>query len=147
MLMIPGGMGDAGVYTFVAEILANEYRVITYDRRGQSRSTRNDPANFEISQQSRDAAAVLDAVGERSAIVFGSSSGAVIGLELARREPQRVRALIAHEPPVLRMLPDADEWLALIAEVYGTTLREGKEKGLQKFMESIVMPPDRKSVV
>lgn len=75
LLMIPGGLGDAGIYTFVADILADEFKVITYDRRGQSRSSRHDPQNFEISQQSRDAAAVMNAAGEKSAIVFGSSSG------------------------------------------------------------------------
>lgn len=43
--------------------------MITYDRRGQSRSTRHDPQNFEISQQGRDAVAVTHAAGEKSAIV------------------------------------------------------------------------------
>ncbi|GIP33623.1 alpha/beta fold hydrolase [Paenibacillus sp. J2TS4] len=50
LLMIPGGNGDAGFYTYVTGILADEYQVITYDRRGNSRSTRNDPQNFEVSQ-------------------------------------------------------------------------------------------------
>jgi hypothetical protein len=42
----------------------------------------NDPQNFEVSQQSRDAVAVLRAAGETSAFVFGNSSGAVIALDL-----------------------------------------------------------------
>src|SRR4030095_1115175 len=82
LLMIPGGGGDGRIYSFVADILANEYRVITYDRRANSRSTGNDPRNFEISQESRDAVAVLHAAGEPSAFVFGSSSGAVIALDM-----------------------------------------------------------------
>jgi pimeloyl-ACP methyl ester carboxylesterase len=92
LLMIAGGLGDAGIYTFVAELLSDEFRVITYDRRGQSRSTRRDPQNFEIGQQARDAVAVLRAAGEDKAIVFGNSSGAVIGLEMAARHPGVVRA-------------------------------------------------------
>src|ERR1051325_2735596 len=80
LLMIPGG-GDGRIYSIVADILSDEYMVITYDRRGNARSTCNDPQNFEVSQQSRDAAAVLNAVGETSAFVFGSSSGAVIALD------------------------------------------------------------------
>ena len=47
LLMIPGG--DAGYYSFVADILSDKYKVITYDRRGNSRCTRNNPQNFEIS--------------------------------------------------------------------------------------------------
>lgn len=140
LLMIAGGLGDAGIYTFVADILADQFKVITYDRRGQSRSTRHDPQNFEISQQGRDAAAVIRAAEERSAIVFGSSSGAAIALELARSQPEVVQALIAHEPPVLRILPDADKWLAFIAGVYAKALSGHMEEAGQEFMASIVAP-------
>src|SRR5690349_9212684 len=78
LLMIPGGGGDGRVYSFIADILSDEYKVITYDRRANARSTHNDPQNFEISRESRDAVAVLNAAGETSAFVLGSSSGAVI---------------------------------------------------------------------
>jgi pimeloyl-ACP methyl ester carboxylesterase len=140
LLMISGGLGDAGVYTFVADILSDEFKVITYDRRGQSRSTRRDPQNFEISQQARDAVAILRAAGENSACIFGSSSGAIIGLELARSHPEAVRGLVAHEPPTLRVLPDADKWLAFIGQIYVTALREGTEKAMQEFLPSVVTP-------
>jgi pimeloyl-ACP methyl ester carboxylesterase len=94
---IAGGLGDAGIYSFVAE--------------------------------SRDAVAVLHAAGEESAIVFGNSSGAVIGLETAKTQPHAVEALIAHEPPVLRILPDADRWLAFIAQIYLTALTDSPQDG------------------
>src|SRR6266511_505555 len=99
LVMIPGGGGDAGLYSFVADRLCDEYKGITYDRRGYARSTKNEPQNFEVSQQSRDVVAVLQAVGETSAFVFGSSSGAIIALDLAKTHPQAVRAAIPHEPP------------------------------------------------
>ena len=54
LLMIAPGGGDGWQYSFVADILADEYKVITYDRRANYRSTMNDPQNFEISQQSPD---------------------------------------------------------------------------------------------
>lgn len=118
LLMIPGGGGDAGFYSFAAEILSDEYKVITYDRRGNSRSTRNDPQNFEISQQSRDAVAVIHAAGESSAFVFGNSGGAVIALDMAKTQPQAVKAIVVHEPPVLNVLPDHEKWLRLFAGLY-----------------------------
>src|SRR5437763_13729281 len=83
LLMIPGGGGDGRVYTLAAEILANDYKVITYDRRGNARSSGKAPQNFEVSQQSRDAVVVLQAAGESSAHVFGNSSGAIIALDMA----------------------------------------------------------------
>src|SRR5262249_58033628 len=97
LLMISGGGGDAGFFLFVADILADEYKVITYDRRGNSRSTSRDPQNFEISQQSRDAVAVLRAVGETAALVFGNSGGAGIALDLAKTPPQAGRAAVGAE--------------------------------------------------
>src|SRR6266700_963061 len=74
-LMISAGGGDGDYYAAVADRLCDEYKVITYDRRANARSTMNNPQNFEISQQSRDAVAVLRAAGETSAFVFGNSSG------------------------------------------------------------------------
>ena len=120
LLMIPGGGGDSRLYSFVTDILCDEYKVILYDRRGNARSTRNDPQNFEISQQSRDAVAVLQAVGETSALVFGSSSGAIIALDMAKTHPQAVRAAISHEPPTVRVLPDSKKWLHYFAGLHHT---------------------------
>src|SRR5262245_47996556 len=103
LLLIPGGGGDGGSYSLIADILSDQFKVITYDRRANARSTMNFPQNFEISQQSRDAVAVLRAVGETSAFVFGNSSGAVIALDMAKTQPQAVRAAVAHEPPRKKM--------------------------------------------
>ncbi len=56
LLMISAGGGDGDYYAAIADRLCDEYKVITYDRRANARSTMNDPQNFEISQQSRDGA-------------------------------------------------------------------------------------------
>ena len=118
LLMISGGGGDAGFFSLVADLLSDEYKVITYDRRGNSRSTRNEPQNFEISQQSRDAVAVIKAAGEESAFVFGNSGGAVIALDMAKTQPQAVRAAIAHEPPITPIHPDSKTWQRFFAAIY-----------------------------
>src|SRR5262249_22467120 len=120
LLMIPGGGGDAGFFSPVADILADEYKVITYDRRGNSRSTRRDPQHFDISQQCRDAVAVLRGAGEPAAFVFGNGGGAVIALDLATTQPHAVRAAVVHEPPVVRVLPDGEKWRRFFASVYRT---------------------------
>src|SRR4030095_8806058 len=64
LLMIPGGGGDGGMHSLIADILSDEFKVITYDRRANARSMMNDPQNFEIIQQSRDAVEVLHELGE-----------------------------------------------------------------------------------
>ncbi|HST00001.1 MAG TPA: alpha/beta hydrolase [Terriglobales bacterium] len=133
LLMIAGGGGDAGFFSIAANILSDEYKVITYDRRGNSRSTRNIPQNFEISQQSRDAVAVLKAAGETSAFVFGNSGGAVIALDMAMTQPQAVQAAIVHEPPITPVHPDAKKWKRFFANVYWLGLVFGAQIAMLKF--------------
>ncbi|MGH3929774.1 MAG: hypothetical protein ACRDTF_07335 [Pseudonocardiaceae bacterium] len=49
---------------------------------------------------------MLSAVTTAPADVFGSSSGGVTGIALATRHPDQVRTLVAHEPPLVELLPD-----------------------------------------
>jgi pimeloyl-ACP methyl ester carboxylesterase len=141
-LMIPAGGGDGDYYAAVADLLCDEYKVITYDRRANARSTMHAPQNFEISQQSRDAVAVLHAVGETSAFVFGNSSGAVIALDMAKTQPQAVRAVIVHEPPVPRVLPlpQARKWQRRFASAYLTAFRFGSYVAATQFMLGVRIP-------
>jgi pimeloyl-ACP methyl ester carboxylesterase len=140
LLMIPGGSGDGRIYSFVADILSNEYMVITYDRRANASSTRNNPQNFEISQQSRDAVAVLRAAGESSAFVFGCSSGAIIALDMAKTQPQAVRAAVVHEPPTVRVLPDSEKWLSYFASLYHGSFQFGGIISLLRFVWMLGLP-------
>lgn len=140
LLMISAGGGDGDLYAAVADILCNEYKVITYDRRANARSTMNEPQNFEVSQQSRDAVAVLHAVGETSTFVFGNSSGAVIALDMAKTQPQAVRAVIVHEAPVPRLLPQARKWQRFFAGVYATAFRFGSYVAALQFMLGVELP-------
>ncbi len=133
LLMIPGGGGDGRIYSFVADILSDEYKVITYDRRANARSTRNDPQNFEVSRESRDAVAVLNAAGETSAFVFGCSSGAVIALDMAKTQPQAIRAVVVHEPPCVRVLPDSEKWMRYFAGIHYMAFRFGVEIAMLRF--------------
>ncbi len=140
LLLIPPAGGDGGQYSFVADILADEYKVITYDRRANARSTMNVPQNFEISQQSRDAVAVLRAADEDSAFVFGNSSGAVIALDMAKTQPQVVRAVVVHEPPIPRVHPQSKKWQRFFASVYLTAFRFGSSLAALRFMLGVELP-------
>ncbi|HLO28863.1 MAG TPA: alpha/beta hydrolase [Anaerolineales bacterium] len=140
LLMIPGGGGNGRVYSPVADILSEEFKVITYDRRGNSRSTGNHPQNFEVSQQSRDAVAVLHAAGETSAFVFGNSSGAVIALDIAKTQPQAVKAVVVHEPPTVRLQPHAKKWQRFFASVYGIAFSFGTLPAMLKFVLGVGLP-------
>ncbi len=121
LLLICGGVYDAYGYAGLAERLADRYTVVTYDRRGNSRSPLDGPpAPQRIGTHADDAYRILVAVGgpdSDPAYVFGNSSGAIIGLELAARHPERVRVLVGHEPPLFDLLPDRDRWRTMIRDV------------------------------
>jgi len=69
--------------------------------------------------------------------VLGSSGGATYGLDLVARYPGRVHTLVAHEPPVSELLPDAATYHALNLEVGATYRSQGVFAALQKFTDGI----------
>lgn len=148
LLLITGGGADAGVFTGIVGQLAAEYTVVTYDPRGNSRSRYDgDVAAESIEQSAADALALLDRVsGDEPAYVFGSSFGAITGLELITRHPERVRMLVAHEPPCTEVLADAADARAFFEEVYSTYREDGLTAADVVFMmgtgmDSDAMPP------
>ncbi len=128
LLMISGGGCDANTYDNVADNLASAYTVVTYDRRGYSRSKLDNPEEVPtIESHGDDAHLLLQKLTSDPAYVFGNSAGAVVGLELVSRYPEQVRRLIAHEPPkVISANPDddrLDDLRKIIAEGGPTALQ------------------------
>ncbi|WP_412544059.1 alpha/beta hydrolase [Longispora sp. K20-0274] len=140
LLLICGGSSDAGIFTGLADALADHYTVVSYDPRGNSRSPFDGPAyDQSIEVHADDAHRLLAHVTDSPALVFGSSSGALAGLELLVTHPEQVRGLVAHEPPGVRLLPDAAEHLAFFESVYETYRRDGVEAGMRLFGAGVGM--------
>jgi pimeloyl-ACP methyl ester carboxylesterase len=137
LLMIPGGPTDAGIFTVLAGRLADRYTVVTYDPRGNSRSRlAGPPEEQRVAVHADDASRLLAALGGSPAAVLGSSGGAVVGLELAVRHPAQVHTLVAHEPPVVELLPDAPRWRAFVQDLSETYRRDGGGPAMQQFGEA-----------
>jgi pimeloyl-ACP methyl ester carboxylesterase len=140
LLLIPGSNGDAGYFTGIADALAAQYTVVTYDRRGFSRSVLLEPFGTAWADlHTDDARRLLAAVTRQPAYVFGSSAGAIVGYDLLARHSELLAGLIAHEPPLAEILPDADEWRTFFAGIHDIYLTEGKGPALQRFMAGIGM--------
>jgi pimeloyl-ACP methyl ester carboxylesterase len=107
LLVIPGGDGDADTCDALVDRLVDAFTVVTYDRRGMSRSTWDGPVT--VPMHTDDVRLLLDAVTDQPAYVFGTSLGGLIGLDLCVRTPDQVRLLVAHEPPLPQVLPSPDE--------------------------------------
>jgi pimeloyl-ACP methyl ester carboxylesterase len=120
-LLIAGTPGDGGQFAALASALGDCYTVVAYDRRGTSRSPR--PAGWSatsVAEQADDAAAVLARVTSEPAVVYGTSNGAAVALELALRHPERVAAVLLHEMPLLAVLADPEPIGQMLGQLIGT---------------------------
>jgi esterase len=109
VLFIAGASGDAGHFARTAERLADEFTTAAYDRRGCSRSARlRDGDVMSIAAQADDAAALIEELGLAPAIVFSTSGGGDIALELLTRRPELVRGAIVHEPALVALAGGAE---------------------------------------
>ncbi|GAA3259839.1 alpha/beta fold hydrolase [Dactylosporangium siamense] len=145
VLLICGGVYDAEGFTGLAEALAEDRTVVTYDRRGNSRSLLDGPPAVQsVDEHGDDAYRLLAAVGvteDEPADVFGNSSGAEIALELAARHPALVRTVVAHEPPAFELLADAPHFRDLIKRVEETFHHDGWEAAMGVFAAGVEMSP------
>ena len=143
LLLIPGGPADAGAFAPIRGEFSDRYTVVTYDPRGLSRSPFDgEPQDTSVGTFADDARRLLEAVGTEPAYVLGSSGGALVGLELVSRHPEQVRELVAHEPPLTRLLDDADEHARFAREVYDTYLSAGVGPAMGKFLASTGLDED-----
>jgi pimeloyl-ACP methyl ester carboxylesterase len=135
VLLVIGSPMGAREFAPLADALAGDHTVVTLDPRGIASSTIDDPEQDSTPElRADDVAAILDDLGVESADVFGSSGGAVTGLALVVRHPGRVRTLIAHEPPLLELLPDAAQQRANTQDIIDSYRTDGMGVAWFKFM-------------
>ena len=130
LMFVSGGFGDAAGWETTGGELAGSFTVLSYDRRGNSRSPR--PAGWSttsLDEQADDAAALLRALDLAPAAVYGNSLGADIALNLVLRHPGVVRHAILHEPGLDDALDDPDEAMAPFMEVMGPSIEAGDLRG------------------
>ena len=109
--------------------------VVTYDPRGLGRSTRHDGRTERTPEQNADDIhRIIEAIGVGPVELFASSGGAVNALALVAAHPNDVVTLIAHEPPLLAMLPDADRAFAAERNVQDVYRDRGWGHGMAAFI-------------
>jgi pimeloyl-ACP methyl ester carboxylesterase len=136
LLILSGGHGDADTTDMLCENVTDRYTVVTYDRRGLSRSKIDADAGLPtIVTHGEDAHQLLATLATEPSLVFGSSIGALIGLYLVARHPEQVQVLVAHEPPAWELLPQSERNVAMRAmeDIVSTFHRQGANAAFQKF--------------
>ena len=139
VVLVSGGSVDRSSNAGLAEVLAADFTVYNYDRRGRGPSGDTQP--YAVAREIEDIAAVIDAAGGR-AHLYGSSSGAALALEAAANGVA-VDKLALWEPPYIvddsRPKPPANT-----ASIYRDFVAKGDRGGaVEYFMAKVVgMPAD-----
>jgi pimeloyl-ACP methyl ester carboxylesterase len=148
LLTVPGAGGTADSFRRVTEHLAAHYTVVIYDRRGFSRSQLDGSQDYDhrLETDADDVRRLIEHLSDKPAIVFGSSSGAIVALEVLTRHPAVVHTLVPYEPPAMKQLPDGQKWIDLFFAVYDLYRRSGMEPALKMFREQAFAGSDRQAM-
>jgi pimeloyl-ACP methyl ester carboxylesterase len=139
LLMIGSPMDARGFATLAGHF--PDRTVVTYDPRGTERSVKEDPASESTpDQHADDLHRIISELGDGPVDVFASSGGAVNALALAARHPEQVRTLVAHEPPLAKVLPDREEAMAAVRSVADAYQRDGFGTGMARFIALTSIP-------
>ncbi len=106
LLFVHGMCGNAGVWGGQVGPLSRDFRCVTYDRRGHTRSTLGNIEQRTVELHADDAAALIEALGIAPCLLVASSGGARIGVDLLRRYPQLLSGAVLSEPPIFGLDPE-----------------------------------------
>jgi len=133
-LLMVGQPMDAGGFGTLASHFADR-TVVTYDPRGLGRSVRKDGRiDHRPQDQAADLHRLIAALGVGPVDVFASSGGAVTALELVTQHPEDVTILVAHEPPMNTVLPDAEAADRARQAMFDAYMVGGSGTGMAQFI-------------
>jgi len=118
VVMIHGGLANSNYWAHQVEALQDRYRVIVLDSRGHGRSSRDaQPYGYDL--MASDVIALMDYLKIGKAAIVGWSDGAIIGLDIAMKNPDRVSGLFAFaansDPSGVADISKSDVFNAFIA--------------------------------
>ncbi|WP_237565397.1 alpha/beta fold hydrolase [Ornithinimicrobium cavernae] len=133
LMMVGQPMEASGFYALASHF--PERTVVTYDPRGLGRSIRTDGlVTQSATVQAGDLHAVIQELGAGPVDLFASSGGAITALALVTAHPDDVRTLVAHEPPLNFVLPDAAAAQRASDEVQALYQAKGWGHGMAAFV-------------
>lgn len=134
LFLVHGSWVDGGIWDAVVPLLSSRFELVSYDRRGHSRSS-CPPGQGSIRDDVEDLAALIEALGMAPAHVAGASLGGSIVLRLAGSHPELLRSIAVHEPPLFDLIdaerdspPEMAELRARLAAI-AARLEAGDHEG------------------
>ena len=148
LLVLIGAPMDADAFAPFADELATDHTVLTTDPRGVKRSILHDRSQGSSPEQrADDLAALIEHVDRGPASVFGSSGGAVTSLAVLQAHGDLVSVVIAHEPPLLELLPDRVEQRRLTDELRSAALSGDRVGAWRLFFAQANIPMPEEALV
>ncbi|MBT2596141.1 alpha/beta fold hydrolase [Arthrobacter sp. ISL-72] len=147
LVLVHGSWVDHHEWDQMVPLLAKHFRVVSYDRRGHSKSSLTNHQG-SVHEDVEDLLALIRLLRLDPAVVMGNSFGALIALRLAAAHPEVIAAIVGHEPPGLWLLA---EDLAYSEVLQGFTTHVGdvaealkagnNAQGAELFVDSIALGP------
>jgi pimeloyl-ACP methyl ester carboxylesterase len=119
LILVHGSWASHQDWEPILPYLIDDFRILTYDRRGHSQSQRL-PEQGSVHEDVTDLAALIEQLGLAPAWVVGNSFGGSITLRLAAERPELFRGLIAHEPPLFALLVNDPKYASMMNEIKRT---------------------------
>ena len=139
LFMIGQPMEANGFYALASHF--PDRTVVTYDPRGLGRSTRTDGrVDNDPAVQARDLHHLIEHFGAGPVEMFASSGGAITALALVSTYPNDVSTLVAHEPPLPAVLPDAEQAQRAMARFRQAYASKGFGTGMATFITTTMWP-------
>lgn len=147
LVLVHGSWDSHRDWDALLPYLSGPFRILSYDRRGHSRSER--PAGpGSVREDVDDLAGLIQVLDLGPAWVVGNSFGASIALRLAGQQPELLRGLIAHEPPLFGLLGDEPELAPVLEDAarhIGAVVERvaaGDHAGAaEQFVETVALGP------
>lgn len=142
LILIPGANGTGDIFNSFKDQLKDQFTVVTFDRRGFGESKLTEPLpecaknaydDYRINRDVKDVVALSRHLSEEPVYVFGSSSGAIVAMHILKNNPEIVKQIAFHEPPINTFLPDSTYWKEKNEEIVDDMLNKGLEAGIETF--------------
>src|SRR5690606_9105556 len=139
LFIVQSGEGDANRTAQLVDALQHNFAIVTYDRRGLSRSVGKEQDTCTLSTHSDDLAGLISSISSSPVHVLGCSIGAAIALRTAHVQPGLIDTLITHEPVMPSLLPigSRDAHITELKDIQDIYTREGWLAGI-KYMAKVL---------
>jgi pimeloyl-ACP methyl ester carboxylesterase len=132
VILVNGALADRSGNAELAQFLAPQFTVYSYDRRGRGES--GDTKPYSVEREIEDIAALIERAGG-SAYVYGKSSGASLALRAAAALGEKVQKLALYEAPYSDADGAAKEWKQFRTKLDGLLAADRRADAITAFLK------------